>query len=135
MVPYSIARGDITPQDIKALEVANGVMREIGDNSPILITCHILARLVETQIKNGKCIDGHFVGGWRHSWIQLDSTNILDVYPIAASNPFVVVGQNSNRIFQPWANFYMPAKLDFVNESSGHPDKAARRIRPDWFKR
>lgn len=135
MIPHSITSGDITHKDLGALAMARDIIEQIADNDPNKITCHILARLVAARVPGTKCIDGHFVGGWRHSWVKLPSRNILDVYPIAASNPFIVVGQNNNRIFQPWAKFYIENKLDFTLEPAGHPDEAARKIRPQWFQK
>lgn len=89
---HSIESGDIKQVDLDALHLTEKVIALLPQGK-FKVNCHTLSRVM-AKLTHGKCEDGYFFGrGWQHSWVRLPSRNLLDCYPIAASNPFIVVDE------------------------------------------
>jgi hypothetical protein len=110
VTPYARLIGDITVDDLRALEVAKAFLRELPEEPHR--SCHYVARKLVPSV-GGKVEDGYFGQvGWEHSWIVLPSGNILDAYPIAAAEPFLVVTGGKTAITTPWDELYIKARIE-----------------------
>lgn len=119
----AVRNGDIPEGDLllyeRAIQLIDWVDRED-------MTCHVLARAIAKLLK-AKHVDGYFCRPcWRHSWVVLPTGNILDVYPIGGCMP-VLVTTGMGLIPLPWSDMYVPKKLSFRNEPTGHPNQMATR--------
>jgi hypothetical protein len=72
-----------------------------------------------------KYVDGHFYKvGHEHSWLDMGNGIIVDMYPIASSNPFMV---DASHWMIPWNKLYIsePTLLDHNLERKSQQDVIA----------
>lgn len=73
--------------------------------SPETASCHAVCRALSRR-HPVQCIDGWFHAvGHDHSWLDLGSGVIADIYPIAGSGPFMV---DASHFMVPWHRLYIP---------------------------
>lgn len=47
----------------------------------ILLSCHVLARAI-THLFPVRICDGFFCGNYQHSWVETNTGELIDVYPV-----------------------------------------------------
>ena len=102
MTPYAVKFG-VTASDLVLYGTVRDAVVALPDldlgldakGASIVLSCHIICRAVRRLIKTGvKVEDGFFAGSYQHSWLRLQSGNILDIYPVAvASGPILWDGK------------------------------------------
>lgn len=134
MTPYAAEFG-VTAQDLVLYSsvrdalcalprVAMGVDQA---GKPIVLSCHIICRAMRKRIPVGVAVeDGYFANHYQHSWLRLQSGNILDLYPVAvASGPILWDGKFPS----PAAKLFERAKLQVpLRFSAPEFRRAVRRV-------
>ncbi len=67
------------------------------DGKQIVLSCHILARAVARVFSCLRVVDGHFIGGYDHSWVETRSGHVIDLYPVAMiGGPIMILGGHAS---------------------------------------
>lgn len=77
-----------------------------GLEGPNQLTCHLVAHAIASLIAPVKKVDGFFSRSYQHSWLRT-STSLIDVYPVAGGNPFIVAAGP----LSPWCKWYVESDL------------------------
>lgn len=104
------------------------------------VSCHVVA-MVYSEMPKSECPihwelkHGHFTAGYQHSWLTTEILDcvypmtdrlILDIYPVAGFQPFIVDGSLSS----PWSQLYKTNKAyDFVAKYNDSWKKQAADLR------
>lgn len=92
------------------------------------VSCHAVCRALEIRHPGAKCVDGSFHAvGHDHSWLDLGDGVIADMYPIAATGPYLV---DAGHWMVPWNKLYQPDEtlLDRGNRDRARHERVAARL-------
>jgi hypothetical protein len=87
---------------------------DIGSENgePIVLSCHHLAHAL-AELFSLKAVDGYSPRrGYRHSWLETENGNIIDVYPVdMVGGPILLA---AGRFPSPWRPYYLEHPIDFL---------------------
>lgn len=107
MRPLVITLNDITQDELRVLDKVNLILEQLPDG----LSCHAVCRIL-VHFVDARCVDGRFFNpGWRHSWLELPSGNVLDAYPWCCSNAFIAYRPHHHASCSPWWKMYKEEKL------------------------
>lgn len=104
MTPWVLSR--LPNDDVKIfhrIKTSVAALPDLDLGKDIEYSCHLLARAAALRFAL-KCVDGTFAAGWEHSWLESESGNIIDVYPVALLGGPVLL--DGSRI-SPWRRLFV----------------------------
>lgn len=107
MIPYAIRSGYLSSTKLNLFRQLVKDVEEIPDHPNCeIVSCHAVCRALVILHPELNYVDGYFYKiGHDHSWIDMGDGIIADMYPIAASNPFLV---DASSWVIPWEYLYIP---------------------------
>ncbi len=92
----------------KAVEaMTNPDLGHDENGEEIDLSCHMIARAV-AKLFSVKFLDGFYIKGFQHSWIETKHGHLIDVYPIGVIGGPILL-ENTSR-FSPARRLYFPEK-------------------------
>jgi hypothetical protein len=82
-----------------------------------VLSCHHLSHGLSRVFPEAlKVVDGEFVQGFYHSWLDAGQGFIVDPYPVmVVSGPLLLFGHRTPYTsYTPWKNMYFPKTLSFL---------------------
>lgn len=100
-------RGIVNDAKMALFETMCGQLRALPDYDPVVrISCHVVVHALASIHDGCTAVDGWFNGrGNEHSWLRVGPDVVADMYPVAGTNPFMVVVDGG---MNPWERIYAP---------------------------